>query len=459
MSVETAKRNVFIRDWDKLRFQVKTTERDVLSAVNTKHQGLRTFHEAEETLVVTRREIEVERKKINENLLKIRGKMVAFQQQLSKVKSTPDFVEKLKRIMEDVEITITGFKEGQRKQFERLVEEEEELKQEIGILEKRIEKTKNQTCLPTSGYAGKVTVRANSSSTLPPEVDAYEKFVAANGAQGGWDDYDHGLFLRIRTKYKGKKGFVNAAVSGIPGRGLREVTKHEEWYKTFEELTEKKKEAISNWKMEKEKENVKKETESMLRVKEKEEMKKKKEKERMEEQERLKKKEIVESWKQKKEEQRKLEAEEIRQNELRKKRIKENEQRELNEMREAAKEQLRLKREEDEREHWRMELEEEERRSAKKEEAQHQIARFQNRDQLNLKWKMREKKMKEEEQKKREERIGKARANIKVESDRNRLYQPTDAWLQRNRQRDSKEKMQPGVVLPHKAVPSWRQGV
>uniref|UniRef100_H2YGT9 Coiled-coil domain-containing protein 112 n=1 Tax=Ciona savignyi TaxID=51511 RepID=H2YGT9_CIOSA len=404
---------------------------------------------------------EVEQNKIEDNLFKIRNKVDTFKQLLCNVKSTPDFVEKLKCTMEDVECTINAFKENQRTMFQQLVEEEETLQQEIEVLEKRIQQSK-QASMPSSSGSSKFLKRSTpgiASSSLPPEIAAYEKFIAVNGVQGGWDDYDHGLFIKIRNKHKGKSSFIAAAVNGIPGRRSSDVTAHEEWYKMFLELKEKKKCVIANWKMEKEKENMKKEIEFSLKAKEEEELKNKREKERMEEQVRLKNKESLEIWKQKKAEQRRREAEEIQQNELRKKKIKDKEKQDLDRIRSAAREQLRLKREEEERIKWKLDLEEEERRAMKKEQTLNEISRFQSRDQQLLELKLHEKRMKEEELKKKSERIERAKANIRVESDRNRLYRPTDAWLNRNNQKENDHKTQPGIVMPHRAVPSWRQGV
>jgi hypothetical protein len=74
---------------------------------------------------------------------------------------------------------------------------------------------------------------------------------ANGGHNGGWDEIDHNLFLKIRNKHKGKEGFIQELTELIATKDLEKIKQHEEWYKTYLQLQELKKQAIKKWKEEK----------------------------------------------------------------------------------------------------------------------------------------------------------------------------------------------------------------
>lgn len=71
------------------------------------------------------------------------------------------------------------------------------------------------------------------------------------GHNGGWDEIDHNLFLKIRNKHKGKESFIQELTELIATKNLEKIKQHEEWYKTYLQLQELKKQAIKKWKEEK----------------------------------------------------------------------------------------------------------------------------------------------------------------------------------------------------------------
>lgn len=93
--------------------------------------------------------------------------------------------------------------------------------------------------------SSKVPVDKVAPTTLPEEVVDFEKFLQQTGGrQGGWDDYDHQNFVKVRNKHKGKPTFMGEALEHLPGRTQDEVEQHEKWYQKFLALEERKKEVI-----------------------------------------------------------------------------------------------------------------------------------------------------------------------------------------------------------------------
>ncbi|XP_076801344.1 coiled-coil domain-containing protein 112-like [Clavelina lepadiformis] len=454
--MNAAKNAEFFKELEHIKFQSRKLEREKIQSFS-KRADYRPYYKDLDNLESSLNDdLRKERFKIDQHLAKIKNKVKAFKKQLKDMKATPEFVDKLRDTMEDIEVTINDFKQQQKKIFETLLYEENNTNHEIEIAMARIETISSSTTLANS--KSKVPKQAQSNN-LPPEVKDFEKYVSQYGNQGGWDDYDHSTFLKIRNKMKGKPIFIRSAVENIPGRSYEDIKDHEQWYRRFCELRDAKKTAILEWKLNKEND---KEVHLMLKTTEDEDMKKKiqREKEQREEIEREKKKKELQDWKARKAEQTRLELEEIERTEMRKRKLKEKEQLKMAEIRDAARERLQMKKDERERERWRLEAEQEERRALKAEQAQMEIARFQSRDQKVLEQKQKQKQRKEEEVKERAERLRKAKAKIKLESDRNRLYQPTDAWIQRNKQRDQDKSDKPSVIsMPHRAVPNWRQGL
>jgi len=80
----------------------------------------------------------------------------------------------------------------------------------------------------------------------------FKNYLRANGGHnGGWDEIDQNLFLKIRNKHKGKEAFIQELSELIATKDLEKIKQHEEWYKTYTQLQELKKQAIKKWKEEK----------------------------------------------------------------------------------------------------------------------------------------------------------------------------------------------------------------
>lgn len=132
--------------------------------------------------------------------------------------------------------------------YEELIQEEKTTNNELNAISRRIDSWalgNSETEKAFRALSSKVPIDRVVSSTLPEEVVEFEKFLQQTGGrQGGWDDFDHQNFVKVRSKHKGKPAFVKEAAEHLPGRTLREVEQHEKWYQKFLALEERKKEVM-----------------------------------------------------------------------------------------------------------------------------------------------------------------------------------------------------------------------
>lgn len=132
--------------------------------------------------------------------------------------------------------------------YEELIQEEKTTNNELSAVSRKIDSWalgNSETEKAFRAISSKVPVDKVTPSTLPEEVVEFEKFLQQTGGrQGGWDDFDHQNFVRVRSKHKGKPAFLKEVVEHLPGRTLDEVQQHEKWYQKFLALEERKKEVI-----------------------------------------------------------------------------------------------------------------------------------------------------------------------------------------------------------------------
>ncbi|KYO48824.1 coiled-coil domain-containing protein 112 [Alligator mississippiensis] len=140
IKAEQVKKVEFIRTAEKLKNQLATIEKDKNGHLYSKKSDFRmeysTLEELERKMTNGRK---AERAKIEQQLSKIHHNVKRLQCQLKDVKPTPEFVEKLREMMEEVENAINAFKEEQRQIYEELLKEEKIATNELSALEKKIE--------------------------------------------------------------------------------------------------------------------------------------------------------------------------------------------------------------------------------------------------------------------------------------------------------------------------------
>jgi len=89
-------------------------------------------------------------------------------------------------------------------------------------------------------------------SSFLSDVESFRNFYIRNhGRNGGWDELSHSMFERIWKKIgQSNPRFEQTCLDSIPGIDIASLNKHIQWYKTYLELLQKKKEAIENWRTE-----------------------------------------------------------------------------------------------------------------------------------------------------------------------------------------------------------------
>uniref|UniRef100_A0A663MX54 Coiled-coil domain containing 112 n=1 Tax=Athene cunicularia TaxID=194338 RepID=A0A663MX54_ATHCN len=191
-----------------------------------------------------------EKAKILQQLSKIQNNVKRLQQQLKDEKPTPEFVDKLKEKMEEVENAINAFKEEQRQIYEQLLKEEKTTVNELSVFERKMElwalgsSTEKILKLPSARVSADKTLESH----LTEEVLEFERFLQqTRGWQGGWDDYDHQNFLKVWTKHKGKLSYIDEALEYLCGRTKEDIEQHNKWYQEFLMLRKRKNESVK-WK-------------------------------------------------------------------------------------------------------------------------------------------------------------------------------------------------------------------
>ena len=191
---------------------------------------------------------------------RIRGSIAALQSALANTAhqqsaTTPQFVDGLRRSMEQAEAVITQFKGQQREVYEQMMQTEKVLLKEVEAHEQRIEAwlaaEQSGTSAPKAAPRGTAqTTQLQMERNVPPEVLALEQYLIRHGgACGGWDEYDHGVFMRLRAKLGPDSArFVLAVQEALPSKSSDDVHAHAVWMAELLELQERKRLAIAAWK-------------------------------------------------------------------------------------------------------------------------------------------------------------------------------------------------------------------
>ncbi|KFQ69879.1 Coiled-coil domain-containing protein 112, partial [Phaethon lepturus] len=251
MKAEQAKKVEFIRTAENLKNQLVNVEKDKNGHLYNRKTDFRVEYSILEELEHSITSFCLTEAKIVQRLSKIQNNVKRLQQQLKDVKPTPEFVDKLKEMMEEVENAINAFKEEQRQIYEQLLKEEKTAINELSVFERKVElwalgssTTKKVLQLPSARVSDKTL-----ENHLPEEVVEFERFLQRTGGpQGGWDDYDHQNFLKVWTKHKGRLSYIDEAVEYLCGRTKEDIEQHHKWYQEFLILHKRKKESIKKWK-------------------------------------------------------------------------------------------------------------------------------------------------------------------------------------------------------------------
>ncbi|XP_014316702.1 coiled-coil domain-containing protein 112 isoform X5 [Myotis lucifugus] len=417
------------------------------------------LEELENKLINSRK---TERSKIQQQLAKIHNNVKKLQHQLKDVKPTPSFVEKLREMMEEIENAINTFKEEQRLIYEELIKEEKITNNELSAISRKIDTWalgSSETEKAFRVMSSKVPVDRVAPSTLPEEVVDFEKFLQQTGGrQGGWDDYDHQNFVKVRNKHKGKPTFMGDVLEHLPGRTQDEVEQHEKWYQKFLALEERKKESIQNWKTKKfqKKEIFKEKAEDMPMLFHNKQEDNQKQKEEQRKQQKL----AVEAWKKQKSIEMSMKyASQLKEEEEKEKRQQKERQRQFK-LKLLLENYTQQKKEQEEFLRLEKEIREKTEKAEKRKTVADEISRFQERDLRKLELKILDRQSKEDEKAEKQRRLAKFKKKVEnnVSRDPSRLYKPTKGWEERTKNLGPTSSG-PLLHIPHRAIPTWRQGV
>ncbi|XP_064607746.1 coiled-coil domain-containing protein 112-like [Liolophura sinensis] len=464
---EQTKKTDTVKEIHKLSLQIQALEREKGTHIYSKRNDFRKeFSQLEDMEAKMLTERKSENSSTRQQLQKISNAVRKFRRELKDVRPTPEFLEKLKMIMEDIEGTINSFKEQQRQRYEELLREERTTMQEVQTLDKKFEAwahgSDNGLWAPKSARSKPLTSARDVTKDLPPEVAAFEKFLQQTGGmKGGWDEYDHNTFLKFKHRHKGKKAFLEHVIPALPTRTEEEICEHDSWYSEYLRLNDAKKEAIQRWRVKKEEEKE----ELMTKVEDAElclsdeEDKTRAEKAKLqilqEKQERFSK---LNAWKVQKELERAQEEERRLREQVSMEKKKEEEKKKKLELKAKVEEYKKQREEEEAFFKEQEELREQEETDRKRQLSAREISRFRQRDKERLEEKLRKEKLEEEKEKERQRKLERSKENIEVARDPSRLYKPTAGWRERMKDMGPSGNG-PAINMPHRAIPSWRQGV
>ncbi|GFO13549.1 coiled-coil domain-containing protein 112-like [Plakobranchus ocellatus] len=463
---ELAKKAETLREIHKLNVQIQAMEREKQTHIFSKRSDFRSdFSPLEEEEVKLMEERKTEKVKVKQQLEKINYMVKRLHRELRDVKPTPEFVEKLKNIMEEIEAAINSFKQQQRLKYEELLISEKAMSQEVQQLEIKFEswsqKAKEEVVSTRPISAKPLASARDVTKDLPPEVAAFDKFVHQSGGhRGGWDEYDHGTFLRIRNMYKGRIVFLDYVKQKLPTHTETEIREHETWYQEYLFLNENKKCAIKKWREKREEEKE----DAITQVQDELEAEKQKTKSQESTEEAVREKAVrakqINAWRVQKELDKAMQEEKKARDELERKKQQEEQrikQLETKRLVEEFRQQRQL-------EENMLEMIEEDRKRAEEERKREiiakEIGRFHVRDMQRLSEKIEKEREKEEIKKEKERKLEalKSQVQVQVSRDPSRLLRPTSGWKER-----LKDKKPSGggqiIHMPHRAIPSWRQGL
>ncbi|KAK7480009.1 hypothetical protein BaRGS_00028742 [Batillaria attramentaria] len=402
-------------------------------------------------------------------LSKISHMVKRFQRELTNIKPTPEFVERLKTIMEEIEGAINTFKQEQKQKYEELLREERTIHQELTALERKFEAWSQVASDPpplshrTAASHKPLASARDITKDLPPEVAAFEKFVQQSGGhRGGWDEYDHGTFLKFRNRYKGRIVFLDHLKGSLPTKTEDEIREHETWYQEYLFLNERKKDSIKNWREKKEEEKedllTKAQEDDEEVVEDKEEIERRRKLQEKIDEEKRERFSKLNSWKVQKELEKAIEEERKMREELAKAKKQEDERKRQAEIR-AQVEEFRRQREEEEalmQQH--KELLQRQEEEQRRQESAREIVKYRSRDHNRLMEKLAKEVEKENMQKEKERKMERWKSQMEpeVERDPTRLLKPTAGWKARLKDKSSGGGGQV-LHMPHRAVPSWRK--
>ncbi|CAF1541589.1 unnamed protein product, partial [Didymodactylos carnosus] len=425
----------------QLEKRIRQLNREIDTSFNSRHnEYIDLYNELSTDKNDYERAFEAEKYRIRQQLSRISQAIRSFSKDIKHIKPDLNIVNKISATIEEIEQTIYTFKEATRMKYEELIAEERLLSNEVQALNDKIDLWSSQkyqrseSAQPQSARRIETLSAKTTTSNLLPEIVDFDRFLLETGGlTGGWDDYDHGTFMRIRNKYKGQPKFIDDLIGFLPTRTRDQINEHEKWYQNYNILGAKRREALRQWREQKEhaKEAILNDAEKVHHSQKEYDEAKQRQLQEEKERERVEKLQKVHAWKLEREtKQRQLEEEEQR--ELDRKRL-------IEEKRLAGKEEQKkyvetIKRERDEYERNAREQEAKQQRfeqDLRKKVATMEIKKFRQRDMENLEEKLNRERLQREQEQEKQRRLESIKEHVNIHYDPQNLYEPTSAWKQR----------------------------
>lgn len=195
---------------------------------------------------------------LQHNITKIKENIKLFSDWL--MQSSLSNIEAIKTkasLISKIKFGIDSMKIQEKNVLKELNTEEKTLYQELLDTSKKYNNYKENYLIKSNLETSKnkcTSILSNRFINLPVELAEYEKFITSFGHTGGWEEFDHQVFLKYRNKFQKSPSFLKKISKHITGKSYKDIEKHEQWYNKYIEMKQKKKLIILNWKTEKEKE-------------------------------------------------------------------------------------------------------------------------------------------------------------------------------------------------------------
>lgn len=160
--------------------------------------------------------------------------------------------EKTAALENGVKEKIDDFKAYQQQCLEKLACEETLLTREIQAYQQQFEAwaaaPEHRPAL-SSAMVGPPGMVTEAATDVPTEVAAFDIFLQRTGGlSGGWDAYDHNMFLKLRQQIHGGDRRVVTIADALPSKSIEDVEAHEQWYREMLRLRDSKVASIAAWK-------------------------------------------------------------------------------------------------------------------------------------------------------------------------------------------------------------------
>nr|CAD7412825.1 unnamed protein product [Timema poppensis] len=147
----------------------------------------------------------------------------------------------------------------QQARYAELIAEESSLTASLQGLERKLEEwsrpvsyTNLQQPPPLARAAPATITTANED--MAQEVVDFQNFLQETGGHtNGWEDQDHLQFLKICRQHSGKPSLLQALASSLPHISEDEIEAHKKWFQQYNALKKAQQRAINEWKKNKEK--------------------------------------------------------------------------------------------------------------------------------------------------------------------------------------------------------------